>query len=317
MAKYIFQRILAAILTLFVILTIAFCVVRLMPGSVFDDPDLSDSVKKVLEERAHLDKPIFVQYLYFLKGVVTENDWGTSVKLSPGMPAFQVIVQKIPVTMALNFISLLIAVPFGALFGILAAMKNKTKVDTAISVGVILGISIPSFVFATCLQYFLAYKFGWFPILYQPTATTAVKVSSMVLPIFALALSPIATITRYLRGELIEVLNSDFMVLAKTKGLNQFQATVRHALRNAAMPLVSIILHMFAGVVGGSLVIERMFSIPGVGGLMIKSINALDHSLTVAVLIFYAMISVATALIVDLTYGVVDPRVRMGGKKDE
>ncbi len=317
MAKYIFQRILAAILTLFVILTIAFCVVRLMPGSVFDDPDLSDSVKKVLEERAHLDKPIFVQYLYFLKGVVTENDWGTSVKLSPGMPAFQVIVQKIPVTMALNFISLLIAVPFGALFGILAAMKNKTKVDTAISVGVILGISIPSFVFATCLQYFLAYKFGWFPILYQPTATTAVKVSSMVLPIFALALSPIATITRYLRGELIEVLNSDFMVLAKTKGLNQFQATVRHALRNAAMPLVSIILHMFAGVVGGSLVIERMFSIPGVGGLMIKSINALDHSLTVAVLIFYAMISVATALIVDLTYGVFDPRVRMGGKKDE
>ncbi len=317
MAKYIFQRILAAILTLFVILTIAFCVVRLMPGSVFDDPDLSESVKKVLEERAHLDKPIFIQYLYFLKGVVTQNDWGTSVKISPGTPAFQVIVEKIPVTMALNFISLFISIPFGALFGILAAMKNKTKVDTVISVGVILGISIPSFVFATCLQYFLAYKFGWFPILYQPTASPAVKVSSMILPIFALGLSPIATITRYLRGELIEVLNSDFMVLAKTKGLNQFQATVRHALRNAAMPLVSIILHMFAGVVGGSLVIERMFSIPGVGGLMIKSINALDHSLTVAVLIFYALISVATALIVDLTYGVVDPRVRMGGKKDE
>lgn len=316
MGKYILQRFLAALVTLFIILTLSFFVVRLMPGSVYDDPNLSADVVAVLEERAHLDKPIYIQYFYFLKGVLLENDWGTSVKIAPGVPAFQVLLSKIPVSLIINFASLLMAIPIGIAAGILAALKRNGAVDTGISMAVILGISIPSFVFATLLQYFMAYKLGAFPILYEPSAGFGGKALSLVLPTIALSLGPIATITRYLRGELIEVLNSEFMVLARTKGLTSYQATVRHSLRNAAVPLMNIILPMFANVLGGSLVIERMFSIPGVGGLMIQAINANDHSLTVATLIFYALISILTVLVVDLSYGIIDPRVRLGGGKD-
>ena len=137
---------------------------------------------------------------------------------------------------------------------------------------------------------------------------------SIVLPVVALALGPIATITRYLRGELVETLGSDFMLLAQTKGLTRVQATVRHAFRNSCIPLVNIVIPMFTNILGGSLVVETIFSIPGVGGIMINSINANDYSLTVAVLIFYSLVSLATMLIVDISYGIVDPRIRLGRK---
>ena len=313
MLKYIGKRLLAAVITLFVVLTLSFMVVRLMPGSVYDDPNLPQGVIDILEEKAHLHDPLIVQYGYFLKGILTENDWGTSVKVSPGVPAFQVLAQKIPVSLVVNLSALLFALPVGIACGIAAAMKKNSHTDTLISLGVIIGISVPSFVFATCLQYFVGYKLGVLPILYAPTGTTGEKVASLVLPIIALALGPIATITRYLRGELIEVLGSEYIVLAKTKGLTGRQATVRHALRNSAVPMMNVIIPMFANVLGGSMVVERMFSIPGVGGLMIQAINANDYSLAVATLQFYAILSVLTVLIVDLSYGLVDPRVRVGG----
>lgn len=316
MLKYILQRLLAAAVTLFIILTLSFCVVRLMPGSVYDDPNLDPSIIAMLEQRAHLDKPMHIQYFYFLKGVVLEGDWGTSVKVEPGVAAFQVLAGKIPISLKINLISLVISIPIGILAGMIAALKKNKAADTIISVGVIICISVPSFVFASLMQYALAYKAGLFPILYEPSATGMQLLKSMVLPIIALSLSPIASITRYLRGELIEVLGSEYMLLAKTKGLGRFKATVKHAFRNASLPMMNIIVPMFANILGGSMVIERLFAIPGVGGTMIKAINANDHSLTVATLIFYAMISIATALVVDISYGIVDPRVRVGGKKE-
>ncbi len=137
----------------------------------------------------------------------------------------------------------------------------------------------------------------------------------MVLPILALAFDPIARVARYLRAELSETMNSEFMLLAKTKGLTYAQSTIRHGLRNSMVPLANIIIPMFANVLGGSLVVETIFSIPGMGGLMVDSINSSDHFLTVAILVFYSLISLITILIVDLSYGIIDPRVRMGGKK--
>ncbi len=316
MIKYIIKRLFAALLTLFVILTVAFCVVRLMPGSVYEDPNLDPEIVRMLEERAHLHEPIPVQYLYFMEGILFENDWGTSVKVEPGTPAFTVLINRIPVSLELNLISLLISIPLGIIFGTIAALKKKRLADTLTSIGVIICISVPSFVFASLMQYFLAYKLGWFPILYEPGAVFSEVAHSMVLPIVALSLHPVATITRYLRGELIEVLSSEYMVLARTKGLTQAQATIRHAFRNASLPLMNIIIPMFAHILGGSMVIERLFSIPGVGGLMINAINNSDHSLTIATLLFYAMISILTTLIVDISYGLVDPRVRVGAKKE-
>jgi len=317
MLKYIWKRLIIAIFTLLIILSVAFAVVRLMPGSVYDDPNLSASVIAILEEKAHLNEPIYIQYGYFIKGIILENNWGVSVKVEPGVPAFQVLLSKIPISLTINLMSLIIAIPIGIVVGIISALEKNKKSDTVISLGVVLGISIPSFVFASLLQYFLGYKLGWFSLLYEPTSSFWNQLHSMMLPVIALALGPIATITRYLRGELIEVLNSDFMTLARTKGLTQTQAILRHALRNSGIPMVNVIIPMFANILGGSMVIERLFAIPGVGNLMIRSINSNDYSLTIAILIFYAAIFIASILLVDISYGIIDPRVRVGGKKDE
>ncbi len=313
MSKYILSRVIAMALTLFIIVTIAFMVVRLMPGSVYDNPDYSIEIIQALEAKAHLDKPVVVQYFYYLKGVVA-GDWGVSVKLAPSVPVFEVIRDRIPVSMTLNLISLAIALPLGIMTGTIAALNKSKWPDYIISFIVVICISVPSFVFASLMQYFLSFRLGLFPIVFGATTTGLDRLYSLVLPVLALSFGPIATVTRYLRGELIETLGSEYMLLARTKGLTKAQATVRHAFRNSCVPLANIIIPMFTGILGGSLVVERIFSIPGIGGIMIDSVNTSDHFLTVAVLLFYSVISLATILLVDISYGIIDPRIRLGGK---
>ena len=318
MFRYVLKRIAAMFVTLCIILTIAFLVIRLMPGSIYDDiNNLSPDMLAVLEGKYHLNEPLLTQYGYFLRDIIVYGDWGTSVSVAPKAPVWEVLTSRIPITMSLNLISLAISLPIGMMAGIFAAIFKNTKVDYVISFLVVLFISVPSFIFATVLQYFLAYRLGWFPIIYQPTGDAATKYASMVLPVLALSFGPIARVTRYLRGELIENLNSDYMLLARTKGLNSFQATVRHSMRNSFLPLANIIIPMFTNILTGSLVVEQIFSIAGVGGLLVKSINASDHTLTIAILIFYSFVSLLTILIVDLSYGIIDPRVRMGGGKHD
>lgn len=318
MFRYTLKRIFAMLVTLCIILTIAFLVIRLMPGSIYDDiNNLSPDMLAVLESKYHLNEPLLTQYGYFLRDIILYGDWGTSVAVQPKTPVWEVLTSRIPISMSLNLISLAISLPIGMLAGIFAAIFKNTKVDYIISFLVVLFISVPSFIFATLLQYFLAYKLGWFPIIYQPTADAATKYASMVLPVLALSFGPIARVARYLRGELIENLSSDYMLLARTKGLSSFQATVRHSMRNSFLPLANIIIPMFTNILTGSLVVEQIFSIAGVGGLLVKSINASDHTLTIAILIFYSFVSLLTILIVDLSYGIIDPRVRMGGGKND
>jgi oligopeptide transport system permease protein len=166
------------------------------------------------------------------------------------------------------------------------------------------------------LQYVFTFRIPIFPTLYDSTAQTfGLKLQSLFLPIMALAFGPIATIARYLRGELIETLSSEYLLLARTKGLTRTQATVRHALRNSLVPIANTVISMITGIIGGSLVVERMYSIPGMGGQLVDSILAGDHFLTVALLIFYSAISLITILIIDVSYGLIDPRIRVGGKQ--
>ena len=205
--------------------------------------------------------------------------------------------------------------PLRICLGIVAAIRKNSITDYLISFLVVIFISVPSFIFATLLQYFVAFKGGLFPIIFDATSTGWARFHGLALPIIALSLGPIARVTRYLRAELAETINSDFMLLAKTKGLTERQATLNHGIRNSLLPLMNIIVPMFTSIMGGSLVIETIFSIPGMGGIMVKSVNAPDYTVTLAVLIFYSLVSLITVLIVDLSYGIVDPRVRMGGKK--
>ena len=313
MIKYVLQRIGAMLLSLFLVMVLSFMIIRLMPMSIFENPEVSPEIQYKLEEEMHLHDPIPVQLFYFLKNIVVDFNFGTSVKIKPGVGVFSIIADRIPPTVALNFLSLFISIPLGLIAGTAAALKRNTWMDTVISFMIVLFISIPSFVFASLMQYCLTYLWPIFPTLYDATGGIWVQLYSMILPILALALGPIATIGRYLRGELIENLNSEYLLLARTTGLPRTQATVRHAFRNSLIPIANILISLLTGILGGSMVIENMFGVPGMGGQLVNSVQIGDHFLTVALLIFYAAISLVTVLLVDLSYGIIDPRVRVGG----
>ncbi len=314
--KYVLERIGAMLLTLFLVMTLSFMVIRLMPMSLFENPEVPKEIQEKLEDKFHLNDPLPVQYFYFMEGIVTNLDFGISVKIRPGLDVWGIIVERLPPTMLINFVSLFISIPLGLAFGMIAALKRNTWIDNLISVFVILFISIPSFVFASLLQYVLTFMFPIFPTLYDSNAATfGAMMFSLVLPIIALSLNPIATLTRYLRGELIENIASEYLLLARTKGLTKAQCITRHAFRNSMMPITNTMIALVTGIMGGSLVVESMFAVPGTGGMLVKSIFAGDHFLTVAILIFYSAISLTTTLIVDLSYSLIDPRVRVGGGK--
>ncbi|MBQ1907303.1 MAG: ABC transporter permease [Firmicutes bacterium] len=318
MGKYVLKRVGLMVLSLFIIISVAFFALRLIPGGPYDDdPDLAPEAQAALIARMNLDKPLPVQYVLFIKGILMENNWGASLKLRPGISAFDIIKERVPATMLLNIMSLLISLPLGILAGTLAALYKSKWPDALISVLVILCISVPSFIFATLLQYFPAYRWELFPLLFNATGNTAARLKSMILPVMALSFGPIATVCRYLRGELIETLSSEYMLLARTKGLKRAQAIARHAFRNSCVPLANIIIPMFTNIMGGSLVVETLFSVPGIGTLIVDSINTRDYTVTMAALLFYSFISVMTILIVDLSYGLIDPRIRLGAKGNE
>ncbi|HHY76041.1 MAG TPA: ABC transporter permease [Firmicutes bacterium] len=316
MLKYTLRRWGAMMLTMFIIMSLSFWIIRLMPQSIFENPEVAPEIQRLLEAEMHLDKPMWVQYYYFLRGIITERDFGRSVKLRPGMEVFKVIVSRIKPSMVLNFFSLILAIPAGIILGTIAALQRNKWPDNLISFLVVIFISVPSFVFGAVLQYLFTFKFPIFPTLYNASASSFREMfRSLTLPIIALALGPAATIARYLRGELIETLNSEFLLLARTKGLTRTQAVVRHAFRNSLVPIANTMIPMITGIMGGSLVIERIFAVPGMGGQLVESIVVGDHFLTVALLIWYSAISLITIFIVDISYGLIDPRIRIGGEK--
>ena len=315
MLKYTVRLLIGMCITLYVIVSMTFFVIRLMPASIFDDPDLPYYTVRMLEERLGLHEPLYVQYMYFVRNIL-QGDWGASIVIRPRVPVFDVIGERIFITMVLNVASLFVSLPLGIIAGTWSALKKDKLPDHIVSFMVILFISVPSFVFASLMQFFFAGRLGMFPIIYDATADSIGAIAhSLALPVIALALGPIAVVSRYIRGELIETMSSEFLLLARTKGLTHRQAIVRHAFRNSCVPLVNIIVPMFTGIMGGSLVIERIFAIPGMGGILINSINAGDHTLTIAVLLMFSVIMLLTILIMDLCYGLVDPRIKMGGKK--
>ena len=303
------------VLTLFIIITISFFAIRLIPGDVLGE-GANPELRAAMRARYHLDKPLIEQYVIFIKNFLS-FDFGESINLYPRRPVFDVIAEKVPLTLVLNIFSLIITIPTGIACGIAAALKKNTLTDHAISTMVVFNVSVPSFVFASLLQYFLAYKLGWVPILLDLKAPfmSGAQLWSMVLPVLALSFGGIATITRYMRAELFEALSSEYMLLARAKGLTQLQATVRHALRNSFIPLCNVIVPMFMSVLSGSMVVETIFNIPGLGSLMTGSISTSDYYLTIAILFVYSLINLTSVLVVDLSYGIVDPRIRIGGGK--
>lgn len=318
MLKYVFQRIVAALLTFFVIVVVVFFVLHSMPGDIIDNsPRLDPAIRQLTIDKYHFDDPLIVQFGYTMRDYL-HLDFGYSLKVRPGVPVFKVVMERLPVTIQLNYFSALVILPFGLFFGITMAIKKDTLYDHIASSIVILLISVPSFVLAALMQYVLGFKLGWFPLILAPEEHLSWnKFYSMILPILALSFGGIASIARTLRAELAEVLTMDFMMLAKAKGFTYGQCITRHALRNSCVPLASTFLYLFLGVLSSSLVIEQIFSVPGLSKTMLAAINGKDHWLTMGIVIFYVFIGLFMAILADLSYGVVDPRIRMGGKKND
>jgi oligopeptide transport system permease protein len=263
--------------------------------------------------------PIIQQYLTWLENVVTDWNWGTSSKVRVNAPAFSLISDRFPLTIRLNVLTLLFYIPFGFLFGIIAALKKDTWVDNVMQVIIILFISLPALVFVLLLQIVLGYQLEWLPPLFPIIELeSAAKVASgYIIPVIAAGLPAIAGLTRLLRAELSEVLTSEFLQLAKTKGLSYQQAVVRHAIRNSMVPMIPIIIGSFAGLLSGSFILEQVYSIPGVGRVTLQALAAgnYDYNVIMVSSAFYGVIGLVAVLIVDLSYGIIDPRIRMGAKK--
>ncbi len=260
--------------------------------------------------------PIPRQYLTFINNLFTEFNWGVSQTIQPNVEVFEVVRSRIPVTMMLNLIALVFYIPIGFTLGIIAALRKNGVVDNVISFSVMIFISIPSFVIMSLLLLFFGYELGWFLTQYPSQDITGwVRISSIFLPVLGLSFGALASLTRVTRAELSEVLTSEFLLLARTKGLTKTQAVIKHAMRNSMVPLVPGIIFSFVGLLSGSVVIERIYGIPGTGRIYVDAMQENDYNLVLGITAFYTIVSLFAVLLVDLSYGLVDPRIRMGAKK--
>ncbi len=317
MAKYVIKRVLLMLFTLFVITTICFMLIRILPRELPLDKNQRDVILARFEALGY-NKPLLVQYGIYLKNIITSWDFGTSWYISFRTPAWEVLTGRLLPTVMVNLYSLLFSTPLGIVLGIYAAIRKNRWQDHVISTLVMVFVSVPSYVYAFLVQYFFYLKWNLFPLTVYSLADaggswfSGKMFYSMVPAILALSFGSIASLCRYTRAELTEALTSDYMLLARTKGLTRSQATVRHAMKNAMVPILPMIISGFIGILGGSMVIEQIFSIPGVGQLYIKSINLLDYDVFMMDTVFYTFVGLLAGIVVDISYGFIDPRIRMG-----
>lgn len=326
-AKYVAKRLLLMVITFFIILTICFVLVKLLPNT---PPDQFQKDKEIILNRRVLlhqmyideqgnyhDTPILEQYVYFLKYAFM-GDFGVSEQVAYGQNVWDVFTEKLPYTMATNIYSIVLSIPLGIVLGVIAAIKKNTITDHAISTIVMIFISVPSFVFGFLVQYLLCFKLGWFKSSFDATnGPWSWTGFSTILPAsLCLSFGPIASFARNTRAELTEVLTSEFMLLARTKGLTRTQATIRHALRNTMVIIVPMIMGQFLSILGGSMIIEGMFSIPGIGALYLQSIQSTppDYNFFLLITAFYLLIGLAAGIVFDVSLSIIDPRIRMGAK---
>ena len=330
MAKYILKRLLLMLMTLFIIMSICLIMIRLLPVPPINrvpgvDPILQYEKQVQLgylvktESGEYVKAPILLAYFKFWKNIFTQWNWGEGMTMYSNQNVWDVLLQKLPYTVIVNLYSILIAIPLGLIFGVYAALKKNKWEDHVISTLVVVFISVPSYVYAFLVQYLLCFKLGWFPLTVASRENASffswTMFVSMLPAVLSLGFGVVAGLTRYTRAELSEVLTSEYMLLARTKGLTKAQAIVRHAMRNAMVVIFPMILGEFIGIMSGSLIIEAIFSIPGVGQLYIASINSKDYNFFMALTFFYTFIGLLSSIVIDISYGFIDPRIRMGSKK--
>lgn len=306
MRKYLLKRVLYMLLTLFLVATITFFLMKLMPGTPYtNQAKMTASQIEIMNKQYGLDKPIWEQYLIYIFGMF-HGDFGTSFQYS-NQPVAYLISSRLGASMQLGLQAMIFGVFFGVILGAVAAIKHNTWADTGATVIAIIGKSVPNFVLAILLQYYIALKLGWFPIAGWG------QFSNTILPTIALGVGPLAETARFIRTSMVEVLNSDYIELAKAKGLSKFEVVYHHALRNSLIPLVTLLGPYTVALMTGSMVIENIFNIPGIGEQFVKSIMTNDYPTIMGVTMVFSIGLVVVILITDIIYGLIDPRIRLEG----
>ncbi|MDR7000802.1 oligopeptide ABC transporter permease [Neobacillus niacini] len=306
MAKYVLQRIIYMIITLFIVVSVTFFLMKLVPGTPFSNAGkLTHEQLAIMQEKYHLNDPVPVQYANYLKNMI-KGDLGISFQFN-NTPVTKLLAIRIGPSAILGLEAMVFGSIFGIILGVFAALKQNTWVDYGATFLAVAGKSIPSFIFAGLLQYYIAVKLEWLPVMFWrgPEYT--------ILPTIALAMFPISIAARFMRTELIDVLGSDYITLAKAKGASYFQISVKHALRNALIPVITVLGPLAVSLMTGSLVIEEIFAIPGLGEQFVKAITVMDYPVIMGTSILFAAAFVVIILVVDILYGIIDPRIRISG----
>lgn len=279
---------------------------ELMPGSPFNDDKLSPEQIEILYQKYGLDQPIIVRYFKYIINIL-KGDFGVSYNIATNVPITELLKTRVPTSIRLGGQAVLLGAVVGLILGLIAALKHNTIFDTIATIISVLGVSLPSYVFALALSYSLGFRLGWFPLLYDSETPFV----SSVLPTIALSMFSMANIARFTRTEMLEVLRSDYMLLAESKGISGPKLIIRHALRNALIPIITVLGPLIVNTMTGSLVIEKIFSIPGIGELMVRSIQQNDYNVTIALSFIYSLMYITIMLVVDILYGIIDPRIRL------
>lgn len=301
------KRFWAMAATILVITTLTFVLMKVIPGSPFNEErGTNEAVQKNLEAYYHLDDPLIFQYIFYLKSIIT-FDFGPSIK-KPSDSVNDMLERGFPVSFELGMTAIVIAVISGLVLGVIAALRRNGFLDYAAMSLAVLGISIPNFILATLLIQQFAVNLKLFP------AATWTSPIHMVLPTAALAVGPMAIIARLTRSSMVEVLTQDYIRTAKAKGLSPFKIIVKHALRNALMPVITVLGTLVASILTGSFVIEKIFAIPGMGKYFVESINQRDYPVIMGTTVFYSVILIIMLFLVDFAYGLLDPRIKLHKK---
>ncbi len=305
MKKYIAGRVGYMIFTFLLIVTFTFFLMQTLPGSPFNDERLSEVQKMAMYERYGLDKPVAVQYVQYLVNI-TKGDFGVSFQFD-GRPVSRIIGERIGVSAILGAQSLILGTILGLFLGIIAALRHNTLLDYGAMLIAVLGLSIPNFVLAGLLQYWVGVRLQWLPVAFWEGFEYS------ILPTIALSAFVVATIARYMRSEMLDVLSFEYIMTAKAKGISNFAVILKHGLRNAMIPIVTILGPLTVSLMTGTLIVEKIFSIPGLGEQFVKSIMTNDYPVIMGVTLFYSGLFIVVIFVVDLLYGVIDPRIRISG----
>ena len=306
MKRYVAKRLCISLATLLAILFILFLMLELMPGSPFNDEKLTQSQVALLNDKYGLDQPVYYRFIQYVKHMVT-GDFGVSYTISKNTSITTLLASRLPVSIRIGGQAVLLGTVIGVFLGLLAALKHNTIFDTLTTVISVLGVSLPSYVFALALSYSLGYRVHWFPLLYQQEAA----MKSSVLPTISLAMFTVATVARFTRTEMLEVLGSDYMLLAESKGLPEWRLILVHGLKNALIPIITVLAPLVVSLMTGSLVVEKIFSIPGIGSLLVTAIQSNDYNVIVTLAFIYSAMYIGIMLFVDILYGIIDPRIRL------